>query len=130
MLHVAPELCFESRFRQVIGSGYLTADLFAEGADVKMDITDICFPEGSFDLIYCSHVLEHVPDDKKAMREFYRVLKSGGWAVLLVPITVELTLEDPNITVRRRDCDSLGKRIMSAVTAQIILTDWRQRASQ
>lgn len=98
MLHVAPESCFESRLREVVGKGYLTADLFAEGVDVKMDIRDIRFPDGSFDMIYCSHVLEHIPDDKQAMREFRRVLKSDGWAVLLVPITVEVTFEDPGIT--------------------------------
>src|SRR5262249_12426105 len=43
------------------------------------------------------HVLEHVPDDRRAMREFYRVLKPGGWAILLVPITVERTFEDPAV---------------------------------
>ena len=98
MLHVAPEVCFEPRFREILGSGYVTADLFAKTVDVKMDITDIRFPEDAFDVIYCSHVLEHVADDKKAMREFYRVLKHNGWAVLLVPITVERTFENPNIS--------------------------------
>jgi SAM-dependent methyltransferase len=97
VLHVAPEACMEPRFRQIIGGGYLTADLFAKGVDVKTDITDIRFPKDSFDVIYCSHVLEHVSDDRKAIREFYRILKSGGWAVLLVPITVEQTFEDPSI---------------------------------
>ena len=64
---------------------------------VKMDITDIQYPDESFDVIYCSHVLEHVVDDRKAMSEFRRVLKSDGWAILLVPITVETTYEDPSI---------------------------------
>ena len=97
MLHIAPELCFEARFRQQIGPGYLTADLM-EPADVRMDITDIQYPNDSFDIIYCSHVLEHVPDDRKAMREFHRVLKSDGWAVFMVPITIDQTVEDPSIT--------------------------------
>ena len=48
-----------------------------------------------FDVIYCSHVLEHVPDDRLAMGELRRVLKRAGWAVLLVPITAEQTIEDP-----------------------------------
>ena len=60
-----------------------------------MDIMDN--PDESFDVIYCSHVLEHVPDDRKAMREFPRVLKRGGWAILLVPINAGKTYEDASI---------------------------------
>jgi SAM-dependent methyltransferase len=98
MLHVAPESCFVSRFRETVGSGYLTADLFSDDVDLKMDICDIPYPDSTFDMIYCSHVLEHVPDDRKAMSEFRRVLKPKGWAILLVPITVEQTVEDSRIT--------------------------------
>ena len=98
MLHVAPEAAFEKLLRLQLGSQYLTADLFNPRAMVKMDITDIQYPDDSFDVIYCSHVLEHVPDDKKAMREFLRVLKPNGWAMLLVPIVGEHTFEDPSIT--------------------------------
>lgn len=98
MLHIAPEPCFESRLKSRIGVGYLTADLFDPRAMITMDITNIQYPDESFDVIYCSHVLEHVPDDKKAMREIYRVLKGYGWVILLVPITAENTIEDPNIT--------------------------------
>jgi predicted SAM-dependent methyltransferase len=97
MLHVAPESCLEPTFRKQLGDDYLTADLFNPLAMVKMDITDIQYPDESFDVIYCSHVLEHVVDDRKAMSEFYRVLKSDGWAILLVPITAETTYEDPSI---------------------------------
>ncbi len=97
MLHIAAEKCFEPLFRKNIGPGYLTADLL-NPADVKMDITDIQYPDNTFDIVYCSHVLEHVPDDRKAMREFFRVLKPTGFAILLVPITAERTVEDPSIT--------------------------------
>lgn len=97
MLHIAPEACLENRFRQQIGSGYLTGDLL-NPADVKMDITDIQFPDNTFDVVCCSHVLEHVPDDRLAMQEFWRVLKPDGFAFLLVPITAERTVEDPTIT--------------------------------
>jgi SAM-dependent methyltransferase len=62
-----------------------------------MDVTDIRYPDQTFDVILCSHVLEHVQDDRKAMRELGRVLKSHGWAILLVPITREVTFEDPTI---------------------------------
>lgn len=96
-LHVAPEACLRPYFRQLVGQGYLTADMFADNVDVKMDISEIQFPDQYFDAIYCSHVLEHVPDDRRAMREFARVLKPGGWAILLVPISREKTYEDLSI---------------------------------
>ncbi len=99
MLHVAPEKIFQQKFLQQLGENYLSADLYDDAAMVKMDITNIDYEDGSFDYIYCSHVLEHVEDDKKAMREFYRVLKEGGWAILLVPImNIEQTFEDLSIT--------------------------------
>lgn len=97
MLHVAPESCFESRLKQRLGDGYLTADLYNPRAMVKMDVTSIEYTDQSFDIIYCSHVLEHVQDDRKAMSEFYRILKNTGWAILLVPITADGTFEDPSI---------------------------------
>jgi ubiquinone/menaquinone biosynthesis C-methylase UbiE len=98
MLHVAPERAFENPLKHNLGSGYLTADLHKSGAMVRMDITDIDYAEETFDVIYCSHVLEHVPDDRGAIRELHRVLKSDGWAVLQVPITADITFEDPSIT--------------------------------
>ena len=109
MLHVAPETCLESRFMQRLGDNYLTADLFNASAMVKMDITNIEYPDQSFDVIYCSHVLEHVQDDRKAMREFCRVLKSNGWAILLVPITAEETYEDPSIVEPEERLKAFGQ---------------------
>lgn len=109
MLHVAPELCFESILQQRLGDNYITADLFSPRAMVKMDITNIDYPDQSFDVIYCSHVLEHVQDDRKAMREFYRTLKSNGWAILLVPIAAEETFEDPSIIETEERLRVFGK---------------------
>ena len=97
-LHVAPERAFVPLFRKAAAEGYLTADLAANGVMERMDITDIRHPDCSFDVIYCSHVLEHVLDDRKAMREFHRVLKPEGWAVLNVPINADRTCEDPSVT--------------------------------
>jgi hypothetical protein len=97
MLHVAPETCFVSKLKESLRHGYITADLQNPRAMVRMDITDIQYPDDHFDIIYCSHVLEHVQEDKKAMREFCRVMKKDGWAIILVPITVENTFEDPSI---------------------------------
>ena len=65
---------------------------------VIMDITDIQYPDNTFDIVFCSHVLEHIPDDRKAMRELARVLKPEGWAVFMVPLNAEHTIEDPSIT--------------------------------
>lgn len=99
MLHIAPERMFERNLKRIKNLDYLTADLLDPRAMVKMDITDIQYPDNSFDIIYCSHVLEHVPDDRQAMREFRRVLKPDGWVGLVVPITSsETTFEDPSVT--------------------------------
>jgi SAM-dependent methyltransferase len=99
VLHVAPERCLEARLRARLGRGYLTADLNDRRADVRMDIMNIAYPDGTFDFVYCSHVLEHVADDRKAMREFRRVLKKDGRALLLVPVIQGAhTFEDPRIT--------------------------------
>jgi len=97
MLHVAPEKCLEYQLKDKLGNSYFTADLFDRRAMLRMDVTNIPYPEESFDIIYCSHVLEHVQDDRIAMREFFRVLKKDGWAVLLVPVTADKTFEDPMI---------------------------------
>ena len=98
MLHVAPEPALAWRFKCVANLDYLSADLDARTAMVKMDICEIHCPDNTFDVICCSHVLEHVPDDRRAMREFWRVLKSQGWAVILVPITAPKTFEDTSVT--------------------------------
>lgn len=98
MLHIAPENFFEKEFAKHKQIDRLTADLLMPNVMVKMDITDIQYPDNSFDVIYCSHVLEHVPEDRIAMSEFFRVLKPGGWAIFMVPIEAEETFEDPSIT--------------------------------
>jgi SAM-dependent methyltransferase len=104
-LHVAPELGLERKLRKLLGKGYVTADLVLKPAvDVQMDVTDIQYPAGVFEFVYCSHVLEHVPDDRKAMREFARVLSAEGLAIILVPIgddpkggEARVTFEDPSV---------------------------------
>lgn len=99
VLHVAPETLFSERFKQLPNLDYLTVDLESELAMVKMDITQMSFPDNSFDVILCNHVLEHIPEEEKAMGELFRVLKPGGWSILQVPIdhNREITLEDDRI---------------------------------
>ena len=97
MLHVAPEAFLAERFKALPNLDYLSADLYGRQAMVAMDITQINYPDNSFSVIYCSHVLEHVEEDRRAIQEFFRVLKPGGWALLQVPITVQKTYEDPSI---------------------------------
>ena len=99
LLHFAPEPGLEEHLRRRV-TGYASADVAPGVADLTLDITAIDLPDGSFDGIICSHVLEHVPDDAQAMRELRRVLVAGGWAIVMVPIDHgrEATLEDPSIT--------------------------------
>lgn len=100
VLHFAPEKCFKKMFTKLFENNYITADLYAKNAQVKMDIMNIKFPDNTFDFIYCCHVLEHVDNDVLAMQELYRVLKYNGHAIINVPITLKLktTYEDKTIT--------------------------------
>ncbi|MDF2454414.1 MAG: SAM-dependent methyltransferase [Cytophagaceae bacterium] len=100
VLHIAPEHCFIRSFESLHKDGYITGDLYSPLAKVKMDVHAIPFPEDQFDVVFCNHVLEHVTDDRLAVREIRRVLKPGGFAILQSPADyrVEKTYEDPTIT--------------------------------
>lgn len=99
VLHVAPEAVFRDAFRQLPHLAYVSAGLESPPADERIDIMDIPRPAATFDVIICNHVLEHVADDQRAMRELHRVLRPGGWAVLQSPMDSRLaaTLEDPSV---------------------------------
>lgn len=100
LLHVAPEPRLAARLAAQSNLDYTSADLSSPHAMEHFDITEIPYPDASFSAILCCHVLEHVPDDARAMRELRRVLKPGGWAILHTPMHHELekTIEDPSIT--------------------------------
>ena len=100
VLHIAPEQCFIGRFRKMKNLDYTTSDLYSPLADVKADICNMPFEDNSYDVIFCNHVLEHIEDDKKAMSELYRVLKSGGYGIFQIPqdLSLETTYEDFSIT--------------------------------
>ena len=100
VLHFAPEQAFYKRFRKLKHLDYTTTDLNSPLADVKADICNLPFGENQYDIIFCNHVLEHIPDDTKAMQELYRVLKPGGMAILQIPQELDraTTFEDDTIT--------------------------------
>jgi SAM-dependent methyltransferase len=99
VLHVAPERALQRRLARLANLDYLSADLDSPLADVQLDVTDIGFDDASFDVVICNHVLEHVPDDRTAMRELRRVLKPSGWAVLMIPYDRDraVTFEDRDV---------------------------------
>jgi hypothetical protein len=99
LLHFAPEWCLEHRLRRIRRLRYVTADLDPAKGQLQLDITRLELPDDSFDAILCSHVLEHVEDDRAAMRELHRVLAPGGWAIVMVPLELSRTetYEDPSV---------------------------------
>lgn len=100
MLEIAPSKPLSEFIRRTGQVDLRTADKFMEGVDDKVDITDMrSYPDRSFDSFICSHVLEHVADDRKALSELYRILKPGGWGILMVPIVLGIDAidEDPTI---------------------------------
>lgn len=92
-LHVAPEPRLSRYFEGIIGEGYITADLMRKDVLVRMDIQDMLYPNETLDAIYCNHVFQDVPDDRRAIAECFRVLRPGGWAILNVPLFAETTRE-------------------------------------
>lgn len=111
VLHFAPEQAFYKRFRKLKNLDYTTTDLNSPLADVKADICDLPFEDNSFDVIFCNHVLEHIPDDTRAMQEMFRILKIGGWGVFQIPQDLKRvsTFEDDNITDRKERAKIFGQ---------------------
>ena len=85
VLHFAPEQEFYKRFKKQTNIDYTTTDLFSPLADIKADICNLPFEDNTYDILFCNHVLEHIPDDTKAMQELYRVLKPGGMGIFQIP---------------------------------------------
>jgi SAM-dependent methyltransferase len=117
LLHIAPEIIFFNKFSMNKSIEYVPCDKFEQGyfypsGTLNVDITNIQFADNEFDVIYCSHVLEHVPDDIKAMKEFFRVLKPGGWAMLQVPLDINRisTYEDFSIVNPREREIAFGQK--------------------
>ena len=98
LLHFAPEQGIERRLRALPMVEYTSGDIDNAIADDRVDIARLPYADESFDIVLCSHVLEHVPDDRAAIHELARIVKPGGTVVVVVPIRGEKTEEfkDPS----------------------------------
>ncbi|WP_417237689.1 class I SAM-dependent methyltransferase [Bizionia sp.] len=111
VLHFAPEQCFLKRFQKLNNLNYTTTDLESPIADVKADICNLPFEDNSYDIILCNHVLEHIPDDTKAMQELFRVMKPGGYGIFQIPqdLNRDSTFEDDSITDKKERAAIFGQ---------------------
>jgi SAM-dependent methyltransferase len=111
VLHFAPEQAFYKRFKKLDNLNYVTTDLNSPLADVKADICNLPFKDNEFDVIFCNHVLEHIPDDTKAMKELYRILKPSGWGIFQIPqdLNRKTTFEDNTITDKKERAKIFGQ---------------------
>ena len=111
VLHFASEQAFYKRFKALKHINYITTDLNSPLADVQADICKLPFADNEFDVIFCNHVLEHIPDDTKAMQELYRVLKPGGMGIFQIPqdLSRKTTFEDHTITDKKERAKIFGQ---------------------
>jgi len=95
----APAYPLSRKIRRYRSIEYRSADLSRADVQEHIDLTDIHYPDASVDIFLCSHILEHIPDDRRAMRELRRILKPGGFGLVLVPLVIGIdeTHEDPKI---------------------------------
>ncbi len=116
LLHAAPEKFFYQKFSSLKNMDYHPIDLNPDKYNygfktIKMDVTDLNYTDKTFDAVICNHVLEHVSEDKKAIQEFFRVLKPNGWAILNVPVQMnrEKTFEEPYINDAKKQEELFGQ---------------------
>lgn len=111
VLHFAPEQEFYKRFKKQTNIDYTTTDLLSPLADVKADICNLPFEDNTYDIIFCNHVLEHIPDDTKAMQELYRVLKPGGMGIFQIPqdLSRATTFSDDTIVDQKERAKIFGQ---------------------
>ena len=135
-LHIAPEVCImrhlKPRFKGHPGQ-YVTADLESPLADLHFDVRQIPLADDSVDVILCNHLLEHVADDRRALHELYRILKPGGWGILLSPVR-NRTTNRPTRTTRspipKSGHASSDDTTTAASTARTTQTGCAKRASR
>lgn len=102
LLHIAPEVSLMRHFKRHYKghTGYITADLESPLADMHFDVQHIPMEDRSVDVVICNHLLEHVEDDAMALNELYRIMRPGGWGIMLVPEdrSRAVTFEDDTFT--------------------------------
>lgn len=98
MLHFAPESAIKEELSRLPLRKYVTADLIRGIGDVVVDIQNIDMPDASFDAVIASHILEHVADDDRAIKEVFRILTPNGWALFMVPQRGANTVENVDAT--------------------------------
>lgn len=125
LLHVAPEKHLQLILKDLKNIEYISCDLNSPHVAIKADLVNICFKADLFDIIICCHVLEHIPNDLKAMQEIYRILKSDGLAILQVPISLSLneTYEEPTIKTPGERENAFGQ----ADHVRLYATDYKTR---
>ena len=114
LLHIAPEVALMRKFKKMYAreaERYVTADLESPLADMHFDVQEIPIEDGAFDCVICNHIMEHVEDDRKALKEIFRILRRGGWGVILSPVELERekTFEDDTITDREERTRIFGQ---------------------
>ena len=111
VLHVAPESSLEPVLRRRSNLEYVTGDITPGRADCVVDLTNIDAADESFDVVLCSHVLEHIVDDVAAMSEKRRVLRSDGWAYLSVPFdpSRDEIYEDATVVTAKERAAAFGQ---------------------
>jgi SAM-dependent methyltransferase len=128
VLHFAPEEPIRRMLLDEARISYLSADIEPGRAMVEADVTDLPFEEGSFDLVLISHVLEHVPDDARAITELRRILSEEGRLVLQHPINYDspTTYEDTEL----RDREERLRRFSQSDHVRVYGADFGQRVAQ
>jgi SAM-dependent methyltransferase len=126
LLHLAPEPELERRLRPL--ADYVSADVEPGRAMQQADLTALPFADAGFDLVLCSHVLEHIPDDAAAVREIHRVLAPRGVALIQTPVNHEqaLTYEDPGET----DPDARLRQFSQADHVRVFGRDLAERLAR
>ena len=113
LLHIAPEVSLMRHFKRLYRGTdrYITADLESPLADRHFDVQDIPMEDCSVGVIICNHLFEHVEDDRRAMAELYRIMRPGGWGIMVVPEdrSRATTFEDDTITDREERTRLFGQ---------------------
>jgi len=100
LIDFAPAPALSAHIRRRFAIRYRTADLFMPGVDDRVDLRNMpLYPTASIDAFICSHVLEHIPEDTRAMAELFRILKPGGWGIVMVPIPIGMEQMREDFTV-------------------------------